>query len=551
MRFNDNILIFKGRISPRCENKVLGGIALLPRDASLRDATTHPCPLCGPSKESPLSLKGKGILSGASLRDATSHPCPLCGYSKGSPLSLKGKGILSVASLRDATDETYGRKFYGRAGSPPLRGSDGQCPSLQIVLLLALLLLLTTACGNKRGPTGGPADLTRPEILYTTPDQYEQIEKNEIVIAFSKVMDKSSVLSGLNVHPQILSKKIFWKKNDLHIAFSEALPENKNIIIFLNKSIKCERGNALEDHQILTFKNGTLQENTLSGYITQNEDFVGKDVNFTLLDSDSLLVLTHTSPEISYSFTNLNPGKHTLSAYIDINTNNRFDYTIDAAYSRSLELPVTSNINITLAIADTTKPVITSITSPQNNQVNIRLNKEITNVPIFHIYDDSTHTEIQILHKELIKDTIYLSTAPLDSLIYRMQVGPMTDKAGNTTPSLQKELNSIGQPPQNAPQIRDTSPKNGNVIKVKFPDLALTFDQIMFSRDIVLTLTETESGRNIPLTPSNTAGLTITYKPATGLLPFNTYQLTVHKETADNCGNTLTDDQSLLFIVTN
>jgi len=434
---------------------------------------------------------------------------------------------------------------------PSIRYLGRLLASPTVSILSLILVLLLTGCGNKRGPTGGPADLTHPEVLYTSPAEYEQITDNEIVIAFSKVMDKTSVLTGLNVHPQKINKKIHWKKNDLHIVFSEPLPADKNVLVFLNKNIKCERGNTLTDHQILVFKHGTLQTNTLSGFVMSDEDFEVKDINYTLLDSDSLLVLTHTSSESSYSFTYLNPGKHSLSAYIDLNKNNRFDYSIDPAFSKNVDLPQVANMSITLAIADTTKPVVTSIISQYNNQVTLKLNKQITSLPIIYIFNDSTHTEIPILHKELTKEAIYLVTAPLDSLSYRLHLGSLTDSKGNTTTTEQKYFDATGQPSQNTPKIVDTSPKNGNVIRDKNPNISITFDQIIFSRDVKVYLKETESNRSIQLNPVNSAGLTLIYKPATELQVFNTYLLTISKDTTDNAGNALADDHSVQFIVTN
>ena len=100
------------------------------------------------------------------------------------------------------------------------------------------------------------------------------------------------------------------------------LLDNKNIVVFLNKSIKCSRNNELEDHIIFTFKNGILQQNSVSGNISiDSGEAMNNEIIFTLLDSDSLLVFNKVINEPFYQFNNLNSGKYTMNAYIDLNKN--------------------------------------------------------------------------------------------------------------------------------------------------------------------------------------------------------------------------------------
>jgi hypothetical protein len=418
---------------------------------------------------------------------------------------------------------------------------------LFFILLISILLI---SCGNRRSPTGGPIDDVRPGINYTVPIEFEQITNSEIVIAFSKPMDKTSVMSGLNVSPAIIGKKFVWKKNTLSIQFSEPLPDDTNVVVFLNKSIKCERNNHFPDHQVLVFRNGKLNQNSLSGIINFEEDFYrGRDVNVTLLDSDSLLIFNKILHETNYRFDYLNDGRHTLNAFVDINNNNRFDFAVDASFSRSVVLPISQNININLAIADTVMPNVRTITSIYNNLVHIEFTKELASIPTIHIYNDTLGLAVNIIHREMIEKKLYLVTAPLDSMAYRIQIAPLTDKKGKVSDTLVLSFDSLALPDEAYPNILSIAPRNGTTTRERTPDIVLTFDKIMFVANIDITMREVETNRNISLRPVSNAGKRIVYRPTIDLTEFNSYQVVVSPTTSDNSGNLLLEEVASQFIV--
>jgi hypothetical protein len=417
-----------------------------------------------------------------------------------------------------------------------------------IVILLFSILLIS--CGNRRSPTGGPIDDVRPGIIFTVPIEFEQIINNEIVIAFSKPMDKTSVMSGLNVSPAIIGKKFVWKKNTLHIQFTEDLPNDTNLVVFLNKSIRCERNNHFPDHQVLVFRNGKLNLNTLSGIINFEEDsYRGRDVNVSLLDSDSLLIFNKILQETNYRFDYLNDGMHTLNAFVDINNNNRFDFAVDASFSRTFVLPISQNININLAIADTVMPNVSYISSLYNNLVTLEFNKELASIPTIHIYNDTLGVRINIIHREMIDRTLYIVTTQLDTMIYRIQIAPLTDKKGKISQTLVASIDSKALPDKSNPNILSISPRNGTTIRDKVPDIVLVFDKIMFTDNISISLREVETNKNISLHPVSSAGKRIVYKPTLDLIEFNSYQVIVAPTTTDNSGNNLLEEVTSQFIV--
>ena len=421
---------------------------------------------------------------------------------------------------------------------------------IKYILGVVAVVFLLISCGNRRSPTGGPVDNVRPVILHTTPLEFEQIEGNEIVLGFSKAMDRVSVMSGLHVNPAQLNRKIVWKKNDLHIIFGESLPADTNIILFLNKSIKCERGNFLEDHIVITFKNGELQDNKLSGYITINDtELVGKDLMATILDKDSLLVYHTVLSGTNFSLDYLNSGKHTLNTFIDLNNNNRFDFSIDASFSRVVELPTTQIINITPTIADTVRPNVRAVSAPFNNQISIEFNKLLAREPAIFVTDDSTHVRLAILHSEFVDKTLYMLTTQMDSTSYTVQVVGLLDQKGNENTRIERQFYANGLADTRSLTLTDFYPKNGNVLYVKSPTFSATFDKIVFAKDVVISLIEMETRQNLSLRALKETALTHEFVPERELREFNTYQFIIHKETKDTAGNEINEDIVVQFIV--
>ena len=431
--------------------------------------------------------------------------------------------------------------------------------ALKNVFSLFILFILLISCGNKRSPTGGPIDNIPPEIVYTVPLEYEQIENNEIVIAFSKSMDRSSVINGLVVSPPQLNKRLSWKRNSLHIQFTEELPKDTNLFVYLNQSIRCERNNTLAEHTALIFRNGELQRNSFSGYINiethasslQDENFeiANQITQFTLFDSDSLLVFNKEITGQNYSFEYLNSSKYSLRAYIDTNNNSRYDFGVDPFFRTDFELPTNELININLVVADTVRPNLRNILNPANNQIVLNFNKNLAKMPFITVVEDSTLTPIDILHKELLDTQLFVLTAPMDTLRYTLKVEDLIDLRGNERQSISTSFDGNRLSDTASPLILNTSPRNGSVISNALPEISISFSEIIFKNDVFLTLKEVESGQNINLTPMTEAGFTLLYRPQTELREFNSYQLIIHKETKDIAGNEIEEDFVAQFIV--
>ena len=415
---------------------------------------------------------------------------------------------------------------------------------------LFFIVIFIIACGNRRSPTGGPVDNIKPEIIYTTPLDFEQIVDNQIVISFSKPMDKTSVMNGLSFYPPIINKKMVWDKNTLKITMRENLKINTNLIMNLSKNIKCERNNSFENDQVFVFRNGELQNNKLSGLVVfEDKEDIGSEVSFSLLDKDSLLVFNKKITDLSYSFDFLNSGNYILNAFADKNKNNRYDYGIEPFFTTKFELPIKQMLNINLVIADTVKPNLKKINSLSDNQIILEFNKELARLPIIFIVDDSTANSPKIIFNELQGESLHIITSQQDSTRYRIQISGLIDKRGNEKNTIITFFDSKGISDEISPKVIESFPKNGAVFREQKPEFSVLFSEILFSDNVIITLTEFETNRNIALKSINKAGLKLRYMPLEPLKNFNSYILKISQDTADLSGNTLKEDFIVQFIV--
>lgn len=119
-----------------------------------------------------------------------------------------------------------------------------------------LLMVLTTACGSKRNPTGGSVDTEKPALISSYPAELETLSQGILEIDFSKAMDKGSITNAVYIYPPVLDRKITLSKATLRIEINENLKPDTFYYVTLTTRLKDLRGNALDKPYTLTFKSG-------------------------------------------------------------------------------------------------------------------------------------------------------------------------------------------------------------------------------------------------------------------------------------------------------
>lgn len=94
-------------------------------------------------------------------------------------------------------------------------------------------LLLLHSCANVQAPSGGPPDVTPPEISNTFPKQGTiNFQGRKVELHFTKYMNKNSVLENLYIQP-LTNAEFDWSGKKLSIEFKENLKPNTTYLINL------------------------------------------------------------------------------------------------------------------------------------------------------------------------------------------------------------------------------------------------------------------------------------------------------------------------------
>ncbi|MCD4650432.1 MAG: Ig-like domain-containing protein, partial [Candidatus Cloacimonetes bacterium] len=137
------------------------------------------------------------------------------------------------------------------------------------LFLLALLILIVVGCGNRKGPTGGPVDEEKPEILAVSPENYQPLpDDGKLEIVFSKPIDRVTLMTGIQVYPSLSNRKFSWlNSNTCVLSLRDKTEPNKNYFISFTQDIKGTHGNKLAQDYTYIYHTGVLQEHRISGSI--------------------------------------------------------------------------------------------------------------------------------------------------------------------------------------------------------------------------------------------------------------------------------------------
>ncbi|MDD4224181.1 MAG: Ig-like domain-containing protein [Candidatus Cloacimonetes bacterium] len=417
---------------------------------------------------------------------------------------------------------------------------------IEIILLLAAALLLLS-CGSKKAPTGGPEDLQRPSVLSSLPAEFGQITDGRIEINFSKPLDKSSVTQAVYIYPPIQDKKITVDKSTLLIRFNEDLRPDTNYYVTVSTRLKDIRGNALPENQTLVFAHGDLNQFQLAGTVSfEDEADSSLPVQLRLLSADSLNVLSSVSRGPAYLLETLNPAPYLLRAYIDKDRNNRHDPDSEPFFAASLNLGRSQNLDIQLAYADSTKPVIKLAQARHQREVEILFSEPLAGYDAVTLKRLDTGGELPILITSLAGDKLTLLTEIQDAQTYRVEIRGARDVRGNLKALDKADFSSSQILDTTPPKVLASSPRNGTSVNTLEPTLELRFSEVIPASAIKASLKAAESNTEIPFNLSGENTAVYTFKPSQPLQNYRSYVLSV--SAADISGNKLVEDYKLNFL---
>jgi hypothetical protein len=417
------------------------------------------------------------------------------------------------------------------------------------LLFLVLILLFLWGCGHRQSPTGGKADIEKIKILAVTPDEFSNLQDKQIDITFSKVLDRTTIPTGIYIYPPIDKKRFKYQGNHLLIRILESLQQNTNYYFTFSPRIKDERGNALEDNQTIVYANGTLQNNRISGEIkTEEPDDIKLPVNLTLLNADSLMIFNKIVHGSSYSLDNLNPESYILRAYIDKNVNGKYDLGVDPFAEANAPKNPISTIALNLVYFDTTKVVLKSASVVSNREVDITLSKTAKSIGTVHITAKNGSVVLPVEITKLDGSLLTVLTAAQDTTKYEVKINDLADRKNNLTKESHLFFSGISQVDKKPPVIISSYPRNGTSINELIPDLKVVFSEIIPMNNIKYTLFDTETNAKIDIKVVSGDNNVYVFRPSKPLQNYHSYKFTINHVTSDISSNSIGKDYEILFL---
>ncbi len=419
-----------------------------------------------------------------------------------------------------------------------------RCFRLFVIILISFLLL---SCGSKKSPTGGPEDTEKPVVLTTLPAQFGQIAEGRIEINFSKPLDASSVTQAIYIYPPVSSKKFTVDKSTLLIKLNEKLAADTNYYVTLSTRLKDLRGNALAENQTLVFANGKFNDLRLAGTVT-SEDPTDKPlpVQVSLLSADSLMVINQAIRGETYSIEGLNPASYILRAYIDKDLNGRYDYGREPYFEQNALVQKITNLDISLAYGDSTKPILKLAVAKTNRQIDITFSEPVHSYSSVKVTRLDNQSELPILISKLAGDKLTLLTQPQDAQAYTVELRQLKDNKGNVTDVSRFEIRASFVDDKDAPTVLSSKPRNGTTVSSLEPTIEVHFSEIIPLSGIKATLKTSESTLDIPLDILQGNNDTYIFKPKKTLQNYRSHVLTI--SATDISGNKMKEDYKLIFL---
>ena len=396
-------------------------------------------------------------------------------------------------------------------------------------LFLILLLLFLLSCGHRKSPTGGKKDTENPTIVSILPDEFCDINNQDIEVVFSKPIDRTSILSGIYIYPPILNKKFKWDKNTLIIKILQDLEQNTNYFFTFFQRIKGEHNNKLDQNYVFYFRSGKLNENRISGEIIyEDKSDEGQPVKFNLMTADSTLIYSTELEGHIYEIDNLNNIEHQIESFIDKNENGKYDYEKEPYFQFITSKKEISSVNIELAYADTIKPEIKSVKALWNNQLELNFSESIKSVSKIKITTaDSLEIPLSILAQALNDDKISIVTSKMDTIQYKIWLTELEDLKENILIESSILFDGISIQDTIPPNVISSFPRNGATIKTLLPEIVIEFSEIILTEKLSAKLISVESQLIAEMKIDKGNSNIFIFKPAKELTNYSSYNFII------------------------
>ena len=212
--------------------------------------------------------------------------------------------------------------------------------------------ILVIACANPIAPTGGPKDVTPPNVLACTPpNQSVHFTDHSIHILFDEFVNLNNPGDKIIISPPLTIKPDYKLRGKrLIINIEDTLRLNTTYTFYFGDAVTdLNENNPLGNFQYICSTGGYLDSLTMSGSILNAFDLTPEKGVWVMLyntPDDSLpykelpFYATKTDQDGHFLFTNLREHRYKLFSLGDVNGNYLYDpYTEPIAFADSLLTP--------------------------------------------------------------------------------------------------------------------------------------------------------------------------------------------------------------------
>ena len=314
-------------------------------------------------------------------------------------------------------------------------------------------------CAKREFPSGGPVDVTPPQILEVFPaDNSLNVDlSSRITITFSKPMDKEKTGQSIFITPVPEAPfKFEWKKNSLILEPSKPLEKDKTYVINIGTNAQDMHNNKLEKSYSFAFSTGQKLD---SGSISGKVFFQDKAEKGVSIWAYPLSKNKDQNPEVDkpeYATLSDQNGEYTLSylardayrlfAVKDLNNDLLWEPDKEplGVTTRDLnfiqDITLFSNVDFELVLRDTTAPQLVGCQSLDKRDVRLEFDEPMSTQRLYEwqnykILSDSIPGESLSVELVYTKgedyQKIYLVTNEMSKRKYKVTAQNLIDLYGN------------------------------------------------------------------------------------------------------------------------
>jgi len=351
-------------------------------------------------------------------------------------------------------------------------------------LMTALLL---AGCADQRPPTGGPVDLTSPEIVRTFPqNKTTMFHGRSITLKFNKYVDQRTVQESIFISPFVGHPEYDWSGKEVEVHFPDSLHENTTYVVNVGTDVvDLTNKNRMLHSFTLAFSTGTtIDSAAIEGYVLpsyEKESLSGimifayrlYSINAAMLDPRKQRpdFITQSGARGDFSLHHLPAGLYRIIAVKDENRNLLYDPESDEYALSTSDIRLApkdtlySGLVMQMAKEDTTSPRLIKVTVLDNRHVSAEFSKCLlqgtyTNAS-FVIRDTLNHEPLPVLlaYGSIGKlSVVNLVTDVQDSTkAYRLFVHDASDSSGNRINVMANSMALSGSPKPDSTVFKVTS----------------------------------------------------------------------------------------------